>query len=161
MHLHVIACLDTEGILYMHVLRLRVRYSFLIFHSLFSILSLSIYIILSLALAQPIDPCHPSPCGPYSLCRTFNEHAVCTCLDLCVGAPPNCRPECIVSSDCRSNMACINQRCKDPCPGLCGINAQCQVINHNPICSCVSGHTGDPFVRCFYEERKFDFILIT
>lgn len=42
---------------------------------------------------------------------------------------------------------------------MCGVNAQCQVVNHNPICSCYNGYTGDPFVRCFYDESKFKFIL--
>lgn len=37
---------------------------------------------------------------------------------------------------------------------MCGLNAQCQIVNHNPICSCLSGFTGDPFVRCFVEESK-------
>ncbi|XP_037295454.1 uncharacterized protein LOC119189544 isoform X2 [Manduca sexta] len=105
-------------------------------------------------LLDSVDPCHPSPCGPYSKCRTFNGHAVCTCLDICVGSPPNCRPECIVSSDCRPDKACVNQKCQDPCPGTCGINANCQVVNHNPICSCISGYTGDPFIRCFFEDKQ-------
>ncbi|XP_028157244.1 uncharacterized protein LOC114350564 isoform X7 [Ostrinia furnacalis] len=103
-------------------------------------------------LQEPVNPCQPSPCGPYSKCRIFNGHAVCTCLDICVGSPPNCRPECIVSSDCRSDKACINQKCQDPCAGMCGIDAQCQVVNHNPICSCLNGYTGDPFVKCFIDR---------
>ena len=36
----------------------------------------------------------------------------------------------------------------DPCPGSCGIEADCKVINHNPICTCPPGLTGDPFVKC-------------
>lgn len=62
--------------------------------------------------------------------------------------PPSCRPECIVSSDCTKDRACSNQKCINPCPGTCGIKATCQVINHNPICSCLQGFIGDPFVRC-------------
>lgn len=132
---------------------------------MYSILFLSIlvlyvfFLIFTLATPEPVNPCHPSPCGPYSNCRTFNGHAVCTCLDLCVGSPPNCRPECIVSSDCRPDKACISQKCQDPCNGVCGINARCQVVNHNPICSCMSGYTGDPFVRCFVEQSKCLFFL--
>lgn len=42
----------------------------------------------------------------------------------------------------------------DPCPGTCGFNARCQVINHNPICSCNPGYNGDPFVRCNLETSK-------
>lgn len=125
--------------------------SYTLFRSLYNLYIFSY----KTALAEPIDPCHPSPCGPYSKCRTFNGHAVCTCLDICIGSPPNCRLECIVSSDCRPNKACINNKCQDPCPGTCGVNAQCQVVNHNPVCSCGSDFTGDPFVRCFVEDSKF------
>lgn len=62
--------------------------------------------------------------------------------------PPNCRPECVISSECPLNQACVNQKCVDPCPGTCGLNTRCQVINHNPICVCKDGYTGDPFTRC-------------
>lgn len=97
---------------------------------------------------EPENPCVPSPCGPYSVCREVQGHAVCSCQPNYIGAPPMCRPECVVSSECASNKACVNQRCIDPCPGTCGQNARCQVVNHNPICSCTQGFTGDPFIRC-------------
>lgn len=103
---------------------------------------------------ESINPCHPGPCGPHSQCRAFNGHAVCSCTQNYIGSPPNCRPECMVSSDCGQNTACMNQKCVDPCPGTCGMNAQCKVINHNPICSCTTGYSGDPFVRCVIEESK-------
>lgn len=32
------------------------------------------------------------------------------------------------------------------------------VVNHNPICSCTAGYTGDPFVRCLKAERKISFL---
>lgn len=112
----------------------------------------------SLNLVQDIpivNPCYPSPCGQNSQCRELNHHAVCSCLPEMIGAPPNCRPECILSSECQQDKSCINQKCKDPCPGTCGQNARCQVVNHNPICSCEIEFSGDPFVRCFkVEERK-------
>lgn len=44
---------------------------------------------------------------------------------------------------------------------MCGLNAHCQIVNHNPICSCLSGFTGDPFVRCFIEESKCCLFEIT
>lgn len=97
----------------------------------------------------PSEPCQPSPCGPNSICRVVNEHAVCSCQPGLVGSPPSCRPECVVSSECPLTQACLNQKCRDPCPGTCGQNARCQVINHNPICNCAAGNTGDPFTRCF------------
>lgn len=102
----------------------------------------------------PVNPCYPSPCGPYSECKESNGHAVCSCSKNYIGSPPACRPECVVSSDCIQDKACYNQKCVDPCPGTCGINAKCHVINHSPICSCPPNHEGDPFVRCYKEESK-------
>lgn len=103
------------------------------------------------------NPCSPSPCGPYSVCRKINEQAVCTCQDKYLGSPPNCRPECLVNSECPQNRACYKSKCNDPCPGTCGINAQCRVINHNPLCSCPTGMAGDPFSRCYDEPCKIIF----
>lgn len=100
------------------------------------------------------DPCVPSPCGPHSNCREVNSHAVCSCATNFFGSPPNCKPECMVSSDCNADKACSNQRCVDPCPGTCGLNSRCQVVNHNAICSCQSGFVGDPFVRCISQPSK-------
>ena len=95
------------------------------------------------------SPCSPSPCGPNSRCQAINGQPVCDCIEKYTGSPPACRPECIINSDCALNQACINKKCRDPCPGTCGISAQCQVIYHNPICSCPPIFTGDPFTRCF------------
>lgn len=102
----------------------------------------------------PVNPCQPSPCGPYSSCKIHDGHAVCSCLQGYNGSPPSCKPECSVSSDCSSNKACENERCIDPCPGTCGHDARCNVVNHSPICSCPPNYSGDPFVRCYKEERK-------
>lgn len=106
------------------------------------------------AVKEDVNPCVPSPCGPYSNCRVVNDHAVCSCEANYIGTPPACKPECIVSTECAQNKACINNKCRDPCPGTCGINAKCQTINHNPICSCPSNYVGDPFVRCILEDSK-------
>lgn len=113
---------------------------------------LQIVIVSYRSLVLDENPCSPSPCGPYSQCRTINKHAVCICASNYIGAPPNCRPECVVSTDCAQDKSCMNQRCKDPCPGTCGQNARCQVVNHSPICSCSVGFEGDPFVRCIKEQ---------
>lgn len=93
-------------------------------------------------------PCQPSPCGPNSNCRDTNGHAVCSCQPNYIGTPPNCRPECVVSSECPNDRACINSKCADPCPHTCGIGSVCHATNHNPICACPSGYTGDPFTQC-------------
>lgn len=92
--------------------------------------------------------CSPSPCGPNSLCQIISGNPACSCLPDYIGVPPECRPECILSSECKSHLACVNQKCKDPCPGSCGVNAQCHVVNHIPVCTCMEGFTGDPFAQC-------------
>lgn len=85
----------------------------------------------------------------------MNEQAICSCLIGYMGAPPSCRPECLVDSDCTSLMACSNQKCINPCQGSCGLNAECRVHNHIPICYCRSGFTGDPFSQCTLIQSKF------
>lgn len=102
-----------------------------------------------------IDPCNPSPCGPNSLCRAVKDQAVCTCQESFVGLPPNCKPECVVNSECPQNRACYKYKCTDPCPGTCGVGANCRVINHNPLCSCPQGTTGDPFSRCYLQPGNY------
>lgn len=94
------------------------------------------------------NPCQPSPCGPNSQCREINQQAVCSCIEGFIGSPPNCRPECTSNSECSLSTACINQKCRDPCPGTCGINAKCSVVNHSPFCVCPDRHTGNPFIAC-------------
>lgn len=100
------------------------------------------------------NPCSPSPCGPNSQCREINDQAVCSCLPTYIGSPPGCRPECVSSSECPSQLACINQKCENPCPSPCGLQTNCVVVNHSPICSCLPGYSGDPFTRCTPIPRK-------
>lgn len=108
-------------------------------------------LLIPIVLAEiiPKHPCRPTPCGANSQCREVNSQSVCSCLPGYSGSPPACRPECTVNSECAHNKACINQKCSDPCPGTCGINSICKVINHSPLCSCLPGHTGDPFTNCY------------
>lgn len=94
------------------------------------------------------DPCLPSPCGPNAECRNVNGVPSCSCLATFIGQPPNCRPECTINSECPSQQACINQKCRDPCPGACGLNTVCRVINHTPTCLCIDGYVGNPFINC-------------
>lgn len=107
-------------------------------------------IVMNICFIVKLDtrPCQPSPCGPNSQCKEINNLAVCSCVPGYIGSPPACRPECVTSAECPLNEACVNQKCIDPCPGTCGLRALCQVVNHNPICSCPPTLTGDPFIRC-------------
>lgn len=106
-----------------------------------------------------VNPCEPSPCGLNSLCRIVDGRPACSCLPEMKGVPPNCRPECVVSSECKSSEACISAKCRDPCAGTCGLNANCKVINHNPVCSCPTNYLGDPFVMCTL-KRELIFIYV-
>lgn len=91
------------------------------------------------------DPCNPSPCGPNAQCKSGQ----CTCLPEYQGDPyRGCRPECVLNNDCPRNRACVRNKCIDPCPGTCGQNAECTVINHVATCSCIQGFIGNAFVQC-------------
>ena len=96
-----------------------------------------------------LNPCTPSPCGPNSECRVVDLRPVCSCVQNYIGRSPNCRPECMVNSDCSKNLACINEKCVNPCIGSCGPNSDCHVLNHASRCTCLSGYTGDPFSGCY------------
>lgn len=120
-----------------------------------------------------VNPCFPSPCGLYAECRPNGNNPSCSCLPNYFGSPPNCRPECVVNSDCASDKACIAEKCRNPCEGSCGFNsgkkqffqsnslaskliqfancisnAECRVQNHIPSCTCRPHYTGDPFTQC-------------
>lgn len=94
------------------------------------------------------NPCLNSPCGPYSKCVVNGETAACSCLPNYIGRPPYCRPECMSSSECDGVLACVNQKCINPCLGACGEQTICTVVKHNPTCQCEYGYTGDPFSGC-------------
>lgn len=101
----------------------------------------------------PTNPCQPSPCGINSECKVVGDSPACSCLPEFIGSPPNCRPECVSNSECADHLACINKKCKDPCPGVCGLNAQCRVISHTPNCFCSLGYVGDPFSQCIIRAQ--------
>lgn len=110
-----------------------------------------------------LTPCIPSPCGSNAICREQNGVGACQCISDHFGNPyEGCRPECVHSSDCQSNRACIRNKCQDPCPGICGQNAECQVINHNPSCTCLTGYTGNPYSNCIISivQRKSRILLL-
>lgn len=118
-------------------------------------------------LGRPVEvisenPCVPSPCGPNSQCRVVGNTPACSCLPNYIGRAPNCRPECTINAECPGNLACQNERCKDPCPGSCGPSATCVVIKHAPVCECITGFTGDPFSGCnpIPQSKKCTFLLL-
>ena len=107
---------------------------------------------------RPTNPCQPSPCGPYSRCKALRDKAMCSCEPGYRGSPPGCRPECIVNDECSRQLACAKQKCVNPCEGACGLNAECSVRNHLPVCKCPAGYEGDPFRQC---NKKPEVIINT
>ena len=98
---------------------------------------------------ETLDPCNPSPCGSNAICQRRRNAGACQCIPEYFGDPyVACRPECVVHSDCPSNKACQRNKCIDPCPGTCGINARCRVMNHVATCTCIESYIGDPFTAC-------------
>lgn len=110
---------------------------------------LKIYIIPliyeSFTETSPLDLCHPSPCGSNAVCNI----GVCTCLPEYTGDPYfSCRPECTTSSDCSLDKTCVSNHCVNPCINTCGVNANCDVVNHMAVCTCPSKTTGNAFIEC-------------
>lgn len=72
----------------------------------------------------PLSPCANSPCGANAICKERNGVGSCACLPEYFGDPyTGCRPECVQNSECDQTKACVNNKCKDPCPGVCPVNA--------------------------------------
>lgn len=113
-------------------------------------------------IAQPSTPCDPNPCGTNAQCKTQNGAINCVCPAGYVGDPySSCRPECVLNTDCPRDQSCSRNRCIDPCPGTCGINADCRVANHIPVCGCKEAFTGDPYESCrpIPAKRKALFVI--
>lgn len=119
-------------------------------------LILPFYVVL--AYEQELEP-EPSPCanfecGTNAICRERDGIAICQCTSNYAGNPYlACRPECVINPDCPSNLMCVRNKCVNPCAGVCGQNAECSVVNHQPMCTCLPGYSGDPFVSCFVDSK--------
>jgi len=104
--------------------------------------------------------CDPNPCGLDAICNPGSDNTgrarpVCTCPKGYSGnALVSCRRgECFSDSECPRHLACFDYKCSDPCAGVCGSNADCQVRNHGPVCACPAGFQGDPISHCFRSRR--------
>ena len=68
------------------------------------------------------------------------------------------KPECTVDPECPIQLACIGQKCRDPCiPEQCAATAICRVTNHRAICVCPPPLEGDPYIACI--ERKYNKVI--
>ena len=92
-------------------------------------------------------------CGKNARCVEDDDRYACKCYEDYYGNPySECRPECTINPDCPRYLACVNLKCVDPCPGRCGVNAVCDVINHEAKCTCPPDTNGDPYLACAIRE---------
>ncbi|KAH0549335.1 neurogenic locus notch homolog protein 3 [Cotesia glomerata] len=100
--------------------------------------------------------CASYTCGTNAKCSMTDGRPVCSCLNLHMGDPLiHChKVECIIPEDCPSHKTCIKNHCSNPCAGLCGVNANCEVRNHVPTCSCPDGYAGNPFQSCHVADPQ-------
>lgn len=73
--------------------------------------------------------------------------------------PP--QPECMKNDDCAPEKSCVNQRCVSPCTleDSCGRGSFCHTQNHQPVCRCPNGYTGDPRIACIPRKYLVLFVL--
>lgn len=115
-------------------------------------------------------------CGINSVCRMIKHTPVCGCPVDHTGDPGvRCDPiekqeeksGCQKHTECAPTQVCADSKCLDPCKDvaqfgvgrdpvvgggnaspICGTNANCMVIHHTPLCGCVEGYYGNPYVGC-------------
>lgn len=105
------------------------------------------------------NPClRLNPCDDSSLCKVIDSlplrTMLCVCPDgqvktsdgTCKVLPP-IKAECEAHEACPSEKACVNGLCKEACQ--CGINADCEIVEHHAVCSCKPGFEGDPEIQCY------------
>jgi len=118
------------------------------------------FLMLNVALVQckaqlrgSVDACVPSPCGPNTECSINSVGAaVCRCLPGMFPKPDTitgCGPQCTQDYECKSNERCFQNKCQGACVGdPCGVNTECEALNHRAVCRCYRGYTGDPLIQC-------------
>ena len=67
---------------------------------------------------------------------------------------PTLAAGCANNQECPDHAACRNRLCINPCAydNPCAPNANCRVVNHEPVCTCPDGFIGSPETSC--ELRK-------
>lgn len=109
---------------------------------------------------QCIDPCvHDNPCSSRAECRVLNHLPICRCPPRFTGNPyvncqPEVRPECREDSDCPDKLACLGNKCQNPCLIIhpCTEPSECRVLPTYPIrtmvCVCPSGYVSSGSGTC-------------
>lgn len=60
-------------------------------------------------------------------------------------------PGCASDQECADHQFCMfeTKTCEDAClHKVCGVNALCNATNHQAICQCITGYTGNPEIQC-------------
>lgn len=116
--------------------------------------------------AQCVDPCvygangaGSAVCSPRAECVAQMHMAICRCPAGLIGNPyvdckPDVVPDCQVDLDCPDRLACIQQKCLDPCRALepCHRPARCEVVPSKPVrtmnCVCPEGFVSSGSGTC-------------
>lgn len=88
----------------------------------------------------------------------IDERGNCVCpvefgytLDARGNCIPKIGPECDTDDDCPDPKYCNKNTntCEDACSRKrCGIKAFCNASNHQAVCQCITGYTGNPEIHC-------------
>lgn len=97
----------------------------------------------------------------------IDERGNCVCpveygyrLDVRGNCVPVKGPECETDDDCPDHKYCNpnTKTCDNPCATKkCGLYALCNATNHQAICQCIAGYTGNPEKLC---SKYFQFLVI-
>lgn len=110
--------------------------------------------------SQCINPCiYENPCSPRAECKVQNHVALCRCPSGFIGNPYiDCKrepqPECRQDPECSPRLACIENKCQDPCIIIqpCHVPSECRVDGTVPvrtmICVCPPGYISSGSGTC-------------
>lgn len=99
------------------------------------------------------SPCaQQNTCGRNAECIATDHRATCRCASNARGDPHvECvKVECSDNDDCPLTKTCLDAVCVNPCTlaNVCGQNSECVNENHQAVCSCRAGTTGNPLLGC-------------
>lgn len=106
------------------------------------------------------NPCTINVCTPDQECRVLDSiplrTIMCECPpDTIVDSNGRCvnivpiQPQCRTDNECSNEEKCVRANCIDACRvDNCGVNALCKSFNHQAICTCAPGYTGNAHYEC-------------
>lgn len=109
----------------------------------------------NLGQAECRQACELILCGRNAGCKSDNHKATCACDRGFFGDAYDdkmgCQPiECESHNDCSDEKICDLHKCRIAClaHNPCGQNAICSTNNHQQVCTCQPGYTGEPTRGC-------------